>query len=167
MTDFEFSRPIEIARLPAGDAVYRLTASPDERKALALRFGILALDRLEAEVALTRVSGGFIRLAATLVADVIQECVVTLDPFAAHVEDKFSLLFGEEVEEEPQLLMPDTELIEPLQDGRIDIGEAVAQQLSLALDPYPRSPAAEAALAAESAESGSPFAELAKIREKK
>ena len=30
--------------------------------------------------------------------------------------------------------------------GSVDLGEAVAQSLALALDPYPRSPAAEAAL---------------------
>jgi hypothetical protein len=27
-------------------------------------------------------------------------------------------------------------------DGRIDLGEAVAQQLAIALDPYPRAPGA-------------------------
>jgi len=164
VSEVEFSRPIEITRLPAGAPAYSLTANPAERAALARRFGLLALDKLEAEVTLRRVSGGFIRLSATLAADVVQACVVTLDPVPAHVEDEFSLLFGETDEEEPSLLMPDTELIEPLEEGRIDMGEAVAQQLSLALDPYPRAPGA---VAAEAEESSSPFAELAKIREKK
>jgi hypothetical protein len=36
----------------------------------------------------------------------------------------------------------ETEVAEPFEGDAIDIGEAVAQQLALALDPYPRAPGA-------------------------
>ncbi len=70
----------------------------------------------------------------------MQTDVVTLDPVPGHVEDDFSLLFGG-TPDDAAALDPDAELVEPLVDGHIDIGEAVAQQLSLAMDPYPRAPA--------------------------
>jgi hypothetical protein len=55
------------------------------------------------------------------------------------------------------------ELVEPLPSDILDIGEAVAQQLSLALDPYPRAPGAIAGAPAE--RPVSPFAALARWKE--
>jgi uncharacterized metal-binding protein YceD (DUF177 family) len=163
----EFTRLIDTARLPEGGAIEDLAATPAERAALARRFGLLALDRLEARVTLARLPGGFVRLSATLSAEVVQECVVTLAPVASRVEDSFSLLYGAAVapEEDEVVVSGESELVEPLGDGVIDIGEAVAQQLSLALDPYPRAPGA-AAEAPGDAIPASPFAALARWREK-
>ncbi len=160
----EFSRPVDIARLPQGEASYDIAANPAERAALARRFGLLALDRLEARVRLSRLAGGFLRLSAELSADVTQSCVVTLEPVAARVEDEFTLLYGGTEEgSEDVVLGGDVELVEPLPDGPLDIGEAVAQQLSLALDPYPRAPGVVADGPREAL--ASPFAALAKRRE--
>ena len=159
----EFSRPVDVARLPQGEAVYDVAATPAERAALADRFGLLALDRLEAQVRLTRLAGGFLRLSAELSADVTQACVVTLEPVAAPVEDSFELLYGPADEGAKEVVLSgEVELVEPLADGLLDIGEAVAQQLSLALDPYPRAPG----VVAEAPQEGlaSPFAALAKWR---
>ena len=39
---------------------------------------------------------------------------------------------------------PFDDLIEPLEGDAIDIGEAVAQQLAVAMEPYPRAPGVEA-----------------------
>jgi hypothetical protein len=52
----------------------------------------------------------------------------------------------------------------PAEAGAVDMGEALAQQLSLALDPYPRAPGAE--LPAEATDGGAhgPFAALAKLK---
>ncbi len=161
----EFSYPVSVARLPKEPSVYKLKAKPAERTALASRFGIVSIERLEAEVVLRPVAGGMVRLDATLEADVVQACVVTLDPVEASVVETFALLYGDVAEEE-EILQGDEELVvEPLEDDVIDLGEAVAQQLSLGLDPYPRSPAAAAALDEGQAEaveaSRSPFAALA------
>ncbi len=140
MSALEFSRRIDVARLGGADAVHDISANETERAALAKRFDLVSLDRLDAHVTLRRVAGGMVRLEASLTADLVQTDVVTLDPVPAHVEDDFSLLFGGEADD-AAALDPDAELVEPLVDGHIDIGEAVAQQLSLAMDPYPRAPA--------------------------
>jgi hypothetical protein len=156
----EFSRLVEIGRLPPGEAVFSIAANAAERAALARRFDLLALDRLEARVSLRRLPGGFLRLDARLSADVVQACVVTLEPVASRLEDAFALSYGAVADE--ATLDDLAEIIEPLPPGgRLDIGEAVAQQVSLALDPYPHAPGA-AAVAAPDPSPPSPFAALAK-----
>ncbi len=93
---------------------------------------------------LAHAAGGCVRLSARLRAEVVQSCVATLEPVSAAIEEDFSLLFAPDRDADADLLLrPEDELIEPLGDGIIDIGEAVAQQLSLALDPYPRASSAD------------------------
>lgn len=163
----EFSRPIDVARLPAGGGTYDLVASSEERAALAKRFGLLTLDRLEARVQITRVAGGFYRLSADLDAALAQACVITLEPVASQISEDFSLLYGTLEDENEVVLDSGSETVEALEAGVIDIGEAVAQQLSLALDPFPHAPGAESEKGTVSAgepSRDSPFAVLAKLR---
>jgi uncharacterized metal-binding protein YceD (DUF177 family) len=157
----EFSRPVALDRLPPGETAYEIAATPEERAALARRFALLALDRLEARVRLCALAGGLWRLSAELSADVRQECVVTLEPVAGRIEDRFSLVYGAGADEAEVVLSGEAELVEPLPEGALDLGEVVAQQLSLALDPFPRAPGAAQALPAETAKA-SPFAVLAR-----
>ena len=163
----EFSRPVDASRLrPGEEDRWEITADAAEREALARRFGLLRLDRLAATVRLRRLAGGLLRLSAELSADVVQACVVTLEPVASQVADSFSLLYGRPQNEASEVVLSgEAELVEPLDGGAIDIGEATAQQLSLALDPYPRAPG----VSLDEARDGvgdSPFAALAKLREK-
>jgi uncharacterized metal-binding protein YceD (DUF177 family) len=168
MTDVpEFSRPIDVFRLPSQGANYAIKASPEECAGLMKRFGLLSLSQLSADVDVTPMTGGFYRLTATLSADLEQACIVTLDPVATRIEEPFELLFGP-VGSEPELLLDSVEeTVEPLEGGVIDIGETVAQQLSLALDPFPRAPGAkiEGEIAVfDEPQPKSPFGALAKLR---
>ncbi|HEX3970153.1 MAG TPA: DUF177 domain-containing protein [Stellaceae bacterium] len=134
---------------------------------MAQRFDLLALDRLEAKVRVTPMAGGYYRLAADFEAELSQACAVTSEPVPARIAEAFTLTYGPAEEETEIVLDGEAEPIEPLDDGMIDIGEAVAQQLSLALDPFPRAPGA--ALEAEADLSDlspreSPFAALARLR---
>lgn len=159
----EFSRPIDTSRLPRDESVHEIAATPGERAELATRFGLLALDRLEARIRLRRLPGGMFRLAADLSAEVTQVCVVTLEPVASRINEHFTLLFGAVQDTAEIVLDSEAETVEPLEDGVIDLGETVAQQLSLALDPYPRAPGAGAASPGAANEDGvrSAFAALA------
>ncbi|HZB92720.1 MAG TPA: DUF177 domain-containing protein [Stellaceae bacterium] len=164
----EFSRLIDLSRLPPGETVHEIAAREEERAALARRFSLLALGRLEARVRLQRLAGGLMRLAAELSADVVQECAVTLDPVASRVEDSFSVLYGAAEEGAGEITLDgEAELVEPLAGTTLDIGEAVAQQLSLALDPFPRAPGAAASGVADAgAAADRPFAALQNWKEK-
>jgi uncharacterized metal-binding protein YceD (DUF177 family) len=161
----EFARPVDVNRLRAGEGVYDIVASPEERAALARRFDLLALDRLEAQVRLERLAGGLLRLAAALLAEVVQACVATLEPVRAQIDERFTLLYrsGVTAGEKAVVLSGAEEPVEPLSGDTLDSGEAVAQQLSLALDPYPRAPGATPAAPADTL--NSPFAALAKWKE--
>ena len=164
----EFARPVDIARLAPGETVFDIAATPTECAALARRFALLGIDRLAARVGIERIEGGLVRVIAEFSAAVVQECVVTLEPVASTLSEQVTLLFSEAGDApEALVLSAEAEPIEPISGGIIDIGEAVAQQLSLALDPYPRAPGAAAALPDAIAENkGSAFAALAKWKER-
>ncbi len=147
----ELSRPLPVERL--GGAAYetRIVANPAERAALAKRFGILALERLEAQVrARATGPGARVRVEGHVDAVVVQACVVSLDPVRSELGDDFVQLYSLNPEDAPAKdvsVTPGAEEDEPepLGPGGLDLGEAVAQQLALMLDPYPRSPGAELA----------------------
>jgi uncharacterized metal-binding protein YceD (DUF177 family) len=79
---------------------------------------------------------------------VVQACVVTGEPCPARVDERFDLHFLPE----GSVSGDDVELGEDALDaiffsgGAIDLGEAAAETMALALDPFPRSAAAEEAL---------------------
>lgn len=165
----EFARPIELSRLNHGEQRFEISANAVERAALAGRFGLVELDRLEAVVRLGRIAGGLVRLEAEIAADVTQTCVVTLEPIKNRVTEAFTVLYGEGAEAREVTLDGEAETIEPIVGGMIDIGEAVAQQLSLALDPFPHAPGADAinvSAGADLAEPDSPFKVLERLRNK-
>ena len=109
------------------------------------------LDRLEGEVRVQPVdTGRTFLVSGRVLADVVQTCVVTQEPVPARVEGEFDRLFSREVPAEAEgevEIDPEAELPEPLADNRLDLGEILAEELSLALDPYPRSPDADRYLA--------------------
>ncbi|MDE2165452.1 MAG: DUF177 domain-containing protein [Alphaproteobacteria bacterium] len=165
----EFARPVELSRLSCGEQRFEISANAAERTALAARFGLLGLDKLDAVVRLGRIAGGLVRLEAELDAEVVQTCVVTLDPVRNHVAEGFTVLYGEGAEAREVTLDGEAETIEQIADGVIDIGEAVAQQLSLALDPFPHKPgvgAVNVSAGSDALPPDSPFKVLARLRNK-
>ena len=141
----EFSRRVPLARIGAEPYGQRISAGEAERMALARRFDLVSLDRLEADVELIprTILGGkmTILLRANFEAVFEQSCIVTLDPVAGVLAERFELLYGPpEAEETAATLVGEDAAFEPLDGDMIDVGEAVAQEFSLALPPFPRSP---------------------------
>ncbi|MFZ5609755.1 MAG: YceD family protein [Pseudomonadota bacterium] len=169
MSVSEFSRMVLLADLAHGEIFKEIRASPAEGAALARRFGLIALDELEAALKLRAELSG-VRVTGAVRGRVVQACGVTLAPVVALIEAPVDSLYvrpetlqkhGHEVAE----ATPDEEDVEPLSGPYIDIGELAAQSLALALDPYPRAPGAvwqgdEASL------SSHPFAILKAMQEK-
>lgn len=161
----EFSRPIRLVRFGREPLRQEIAADAAERGALAQRLDLVALDRLSAVVALARQSDRTVLLTAAFSADFVQSCVVTGDPVAGTVSDNFMLRYGS-AEQEPETSVEESEpAFEPLSGDVIDIGEAVAQELALALPPFPRIPGVsvetELGADAEPAREPGPFADLA------
>ncbi len=168
----EFSRPVRIDTLGPAPRSLSISAGPDERTALAHRFDLAGIALLDAKAELS-LSGDIVTALGTLRAEVTQRCVASNLPVEAEVEESFRIMFrpqpgtggaGEEVE------LSEAECDVVFYSGAsIDLGEAVAETLSLSLDPYPRSAEAEAALEAagigETAPAG-PFEALAALKDK-
>ncbi|WP_448585161.1 YceD family protein [Thermaurantiacus sp.] len=145
MTTPEFSHRLPLDRLTTGGETVRLAAGPEARAGLAARFGLLALDRLEAVLEVRRVNAGA-EVRGRVIADVALACVVSGEPVVLGIEEPLSLRFAAAIAppaEEVELSADDLDTL-PFDDGAIDLGEAVAQSLALALPPYPRRPGATA-----------------------
>lgn len=145
----EFPRPHRLDQIGAAESNVAVEASPDERAALARRFDLVAIDALSARFALRRDAAGLLA-HGHLSAAVTQSCGITGDPVPASVEEDFAIRFlPEPVEgdahDEAELTEEDLDTV--FYTGTaIDLGEAAAETLALALDPFPRSPDAATAL---------------------
>ena len=173
MTGAEFSRPVRIDTLGEQPRPMHIAAEPEERAALAARFGLLALDRLEAELTLSR-NGEEIAAQGTLQAAIVQACVASGAPVPATLAAPFDILFrpqaAADADEEIELSESEMDVVF-YEQAAIDIGEAVAETLALSLDPWPRSPEAdailrEAGVKREGEEEKGPFAALASLKDK-
>lgn len=133
----EFVRLLSLDEVGAG-IERRITANPEERAALAERFDIRALDRLEAILTAAPAPGG-VRVTGRVEGEVVQACVTSGEDVPARIDEPVDLLFlhdlgqgGEEIE----LHEGDCDVL-PIEGRSIDLGEVAAQTFGLALDPYP------------------------------
>jgi uncharacterized metal-binding protein YceD (DUF177 family) len=146
----EFSRPVRIDTLGPGVRAMSIGANEEERAALAGRFDLQGIEHLSAEAELS-LSGDAVRASGRLVARVTQSCVATGAPVPATIDEEFGIEFRPEPTggvptDEVELSGSELDVI--FYDGAaVDLGEAVAETLSLALDPYPRCADADLALA--------------------
>lgn len=138
----ELHRPILAGQITAHGIDLVVEATPAECSALAVRMGLPEVRELRCRFHLTRETGDSIYASGLLYARVVQTCVISLDDFDAVVEENFNIRFvpyGSETDD----IDPESDDEIPFENGVIDIGEAAAEQLGLALDPYPRMPDAE------------------------
>ena len=168
MTDTvpEFSRLVPLARLGFAPFRQKIEATLSEREKLSRRFDLLALDRLKAAVELRRQGDQVVVLEASFEAVFVQSCVVTLEPVAGTICDHFTLVYGPAEAEPGVASHGEDAAFEPLNGDVIDIGEAVAQELSLSLPAFPRHPDAKTDGEALAQPTGSPFISLARLRQR-
>jgi uncharacterized metal-binding protein YceD (DUF177 family) len=164
----ELSRPVTLTHVPPTGRDLAIEATPAECAALAKRLGIEAVNRLHASLHLAPEAGdprgGAVRATGRLEAEVVQLCVVSLEPLTQQVAAPLSLRLlppGQAASDTPADEQDEIES----ENGVVDLGEVVAEELSLALDPYPRLP--DAALPDEARDpEANPFAALSAYRNK-
>lgn len=147
----EFSRPFDVRQTDRKRAVLEPTEA--ERAALALRFGLVRIDKLVADIELTlqqRAGAAHVEGRGTLKAQIVQSCAVSAEDLPVSIDEP---LFFRFVPQSAVTHAPDEEIeldadacdeIE-YTGAHIDLGEAVAQSLALAIDPFLTGPDAEAA----------------------
>jgi uncharacterized metal-binding protein YceD (DUF177 family) len=166
----EFSRLIPVDRVPETGLEERIEADDSERAALAQRFDLPEIRKFAGDFQIAPWRRGRIHVAGTVTAEVVQRCVITLDPFPVELAfplERFFIAEGTRRDHVEELEGDEPDIVN---GGAIDLGELAAEELALNLDPYPRKPGAE--LAAEIADvqpenvqrtADSPFAALRKL----
>lgn len=142
----EFSRKVDLREIT--EKPVKLSATPEECAALARRFGIVAVLRLDAEVSLELASQ---TIAATghFNADIVQSCAVSAEDLPVHIAEPLTLRFVPahsplRSEAEFELAADDCDEIE-YTGTAFDLGEEIAQSLAVAINPFAVGPLAEEA----------------------
>ena len=178
----EFSRIVKMTALNQEPQRYSARANPAECEALAARLDLVSLADFTVEADVKKWRKG-VRATGTVQANVIQRCIVSLEPVPDQISETFDRGFlpeqdlvgemkpGQEVEIEDDAELGD---LPDILGDTLDLGEIAAEALSLALNPYPRAEGEEP-LDAQAAPPGEspisdddvkPFASLAAYREK-
>lgn len=169
----EFRRFLSVRKVGDSGLEHPVEASAEECERIAAFLDVASVKALRAVFCVHRWRARGIRLEGHLVADVVQSCVVTLEPVESHVDARFERRYLpaemiEPVEASDDILVdPDGEdPPEPL-THEIDLGGVVVEELALNVDPYPRKPGS--VFAPAEAEEGaqapaSPFAALARLK---
>ena len=168
----EFSRLVAVESLKIGSTEQKLAAMAAECTELAKRFDLLTLDQLSAHLKITRKGQGEtlrVIVSGHLVASLTQSCIITLEPVASRIEADFETVFDTADDSEnndSDIDSDNDEIREPIIDGMIDLGEMVAQNLAIEINPFPRADGADSSkLPLETAETRTnPFSVLEKLK---
>lgn len=167
MSGSEFSRIVDCGRL--GDGIRHLEADEQERAALAQRFGLVAVNALTAKLALG-VDDKVITADGRMDANIIQSCAISGEDLPVTISEPLHFRFVPQGEyrpdEEIELRAEDCDDIE-FPGTSFDLGEAVAQSLVLAIDPFAVGPDAEKARRETGVfgeGTGGPFAALSALK---
>jgi uncharacterized metal-binding protein YceD (DUF177 family) len=160
----EFTRMIDLREI--GNDPVVLTATPEECAALARRFLLVAVKRLSARVTLIP-DGKIIDATGRLTAKIVQSCAVSGEDLPVNIDEQLTLRFvpaRPATSADVELTAEELDELE-YSGSAFDLGEAVAQSMALAIDPFAVGPKAEearraAGLLGENA--SNPFARLLK-----
>ena len=139
----EFSKMIDRRHISAPPV--ELSADENQRAALAARFGLVAIDALSASISL-ELDGEVVKASGTMQAEIVQSCAISREDLPVQIHEEITFSFVPEhalsTEEEVELEEEDLDEI-PYSGTTFDLGEAVAQSLALAIDPYATGPDAD------------------------
>jgi len=170
----EFSRPLAVERIGSTGTEMTIDADAEECQALARRFAIPAIHALSATFVATPWRRGGVVLRGEVSAEVEQLSVVSLEPVKSQIAESVVRYFQAAMApgHNPAVLGVEAledEEPEVISGGAIDLGEIAAEELALALDPYPRRPGEvfrdETVPASEDHRPDSPFAVLSRLKE--
>ncbi|HWU60592.1 MAG TPA: DUF177 domain-containing protein [Ensifer sp.] len=172
--DAPFSYKVKVGHISANPVTVKLSADKQELEGLATLWRVDAVRRLESELQIARWKKDGVRIRGHVDAEIVQSCVVTLEPVETTISEEVDRIYVPEgsrlarlvLDERGEMVLdPEGEDIpEQFSGDTIDARDAVTEAVALAIDPYPRKPGAEFADHVESTEADdkkpSPFAIL-------
>ncbi|SOC39612.1 uncharacterized protein DUF177 involved in 23S rRNA accumulation [Rhizobium subbaraonis] len=172
--DMPFSYLVKVGHISSNPVIVTIDATAAECKALARQWDIVGVNAFSAEFEVKRWKKDGVRLKGRVRADIVQTCVVTLEPMEAKIDEPIDAIFvpegsklarGPILEGGEMLLDPDgPDSPETFQGDAIDAGAVAAEYAAMAIDPYPRKEGVAFSAHVESTEADdgkpSPFAAL-------
>ena len=159
----EMTRIVEVRALSPKPKNMEWDATKEELKDIATRLNVLEVKDLH--VQLTIEKKNLIKVSGNFTAHIIQACVVSGEPVEEAVSDTFEDFFGEHKRHAvPIDIDMESQDVETVENGRIDVGELVLQYLVLGLNPYPRKKGVAEVEFLEEDDKENPFAVLAKLK---
>ena len=161
----------DLGNLSLAGSVVTVQAGGDELARIAEWVGVEAVRAFGGTVTLRRISRTHFEFEADLEADIVQRCVVTLEPMEAHIARHIAreLQFvprAQPVEGELTLAAGDDDVPETITSLDYDLAAPLLEELVLAIDPYPRKAGAAFEAPAEPDDAPeSPFAVLKSLKE--
>lgn len=140
-----YTRWIDVERLGREPIVFDIVASGSEIADLLQRLDVVEISGLKASGSLSRQSDqNLIELTGSVEAEVTQSCVVSLEPVIQKIEENFTVCYTFDKEQvaiedvDYVVNLEERDLPELIEGGRIDVVHAIVEQITLALEPYPR-----------------------------
>jgi hypothetical protein len=148
---------------PDSPNFFKFVASNIELKSLATRFEFIGVLSLSAELTICKSARDCWDVVGQLRGVVVQACSSTGVPLRETVdfliEERYVRSVGNEKEIEVHMGMA-----EPLENEAINVGELLAQSLSIAVTPWPRAPGAPETYTSGEVSPDHPFAGLAALK---
>lgn len=164
---------LDVSRLPATGKDWNLVANENEREAIAKFAGFSTVENFGGEFHVAPFGEGGAEIAGHIDADIVQTCVVTLEPVREHIKAPIEIRFLPEKTQRQDArkeLVVDAFEDDPPEsfDGFIDLWQLAIEALILHANPFPRSVDADEELAAtaennEDTGDGSPFSVLSRF----
>lgn len=143
-----FSYPVKVGNISANAVSVHLEADERELHDLAALWRVLEVRSLKAELQLARWKKDGVRMKGRVQADIVQSCVVTLEPVESSIDEELEQIFVPEGSKLARIVTSETaemvldpegpDLPEQFSGDTIDAGAVVTEFAALAIDPYPR-----------------------------
>ncbi|HWK64932.1 MAG TPA: DUF177 domain-containing protein [Rhizobiaceae bacterium] len=137
-----------VARLPQKGMPVVIEAGVKERAALSAAHGLLEVKNYRADLLVTPWKRHGVKVSGNVRADIVQECVVTLDPIENHIDEVVEGVFLPEDSKlgrqgfdgggEIVLDAEGPDSPETYAGDTIDVGAFAEEFFGLGIDPYPR-----------------------------
>jgi uncharacterized metal-binding protein YceD (DUF177 family) len=177
---YPVSWKVHLHDLPRSGRQLTIHADEGQRAAIAQFADLREVPAFDAELALAPADRGGVRITGILHAEVIQTCVVSLQPVPDSLEVDIHRSFAPaeprrrghgDVSGELVIAFDEEDPPEPLPSGDLDLAGILIEEFLLALDPYPRHPEAVLDRSADDDDDDSheagPFAGLKALKEDK
>lgn len=183
---FPYSYRFNAARIVDTDQTIVIEPDAPSRQMIADAYEVNKITALKGAFTLKPYRKAGVRAKGTIALTLNQTCVVTLEDFDSTLEIEVDRTFephstrarkARDINEDGEIEI-DLESLDPpdvIQDGILDLGAMICEELALVLDPFPRKPGAEfesgdpeeTDLATEPEEKPSPFAALEALKDPK